>query len=163
MNNKGYTMIEAVVAMFLLVVMVGAVFSALMSGRRAITVSTEREEVFYSLQSTYGMLKDCRENQDNCRLFESPQCRVYLVGSTEYTDYTTLKDCPLLFTFGFGPLCGTSAPDNFLGYRQKSTPIPFGADFITLDEGGNITYSPNSEDGDNFEELSLVANCKEGN
>ena len=163
MNNKGYTMIEAVVAMFLLVVMVGAVFSALMSGRRAITVSTEREEVFYSLQSTYGMLKDCRENPNNCRLFESPQCQVNLVGSTEYADYKTLKDCPLLFTFGFGPLCGTSAPDNFLGYKLDSTPIPFGADFFILDEEGNIAVSENIEDLSNFDELSLVANCKEGN
>lgn len=108
MNNKGYTIMEAVIAMFLVVVMVGAVFSALMSGRRAITTSSEKEEIFYSLQSTYGMLKDCRSNPD-CHL-KNLNCNYAYTGSNQ-----NLKGCDSLFTFNFANLCKGATETNGVG------------------------------------------------
>ncbi len=106
MKNKGYTIIEAVIAMFLVVVMVGAVFSALMSGRRAIVSSSEKEEVLYSVQSAYMMLKDCRNNP-NCHLKTLPNCKVDFGGNTQ-----DLRSCDDLFTFNFKNLCKKYTPEN---------------------------------------------------
>lgn len=92
MKNKGYTIIEAVIAMFLVVVMVGAVFSSLMSGRRAIVSSSDKEEVLYTMQSAYSMIKDCADNT-NC-----------LLRDLECTG-TDLKECDKLFTFNFENIC----------------------------------------------------------
>ena len=93
---------EAVIAMFLVLVMVGAVFSALMSGRRAITASSEREEVLYSLQSAYTMFKDCRANED-CHLHNASglNCTPATFGTGSHD----FKDCTDLFTFNFKNLC----------------------------------------------------------
>ena len=98
MKNKGYTIMEAVIAMFLVLVMVGAVFSALMSGRRAITATSEKEEVFYSLQSAYTMFKDCRVNAD-CFLHAQSglNCSNAVFDPTQHE----FKDCDKLFTFNF--------------------------------------------------------------
>ena len=100
MKNKGYTIMEAVIAMFLIVVMVGAVFSALMSGRRAIVTSTDKEDILYSIQSAYGMLKDCRSNTENCYLHRGLNCNYTYSASNQ-----SLAECNHLFTFGFGHLC----------------------------------------------------------
>jgi len=101
---------EAVIAMFLVVVMVGAVFSALMSSRRAIVTSSEREEVFYTLKSTYGMLKDCRSNP-NCQLSTwhttSNPCPSSLEAGA---GAQVLKKCNNLFTFNFNNLCKENVP-----------------------------------------------------
>ncbi len=113
MKNKGYTIMEAVIAMFLLVVMVGAVFSALMSGRRAIIVSSEREEVFYSLNSVYGMLKDCRSNPQYCHLKDLGCNYSFDVESNQ-----GLKGCDDLFTFTFGNLCKGATSNNSVGQFQ---------------------------------------------
>ena len=101
MNNKGYTIMEAVIAMFLVVVMVGAVFSAVMSGRRAIATSSEREEMFYTLQSAYGMLKDCRANPISCHLNQLG-CYTQNTSSEFPGDWKTCND---LFTFNFKAVC----------------------------------------------------------
>lgn len=154
MNNKGYTIMEAVVAMFLVVVMVGAVFSALMSGRRAIVTSLEREEVLYSVQSAYGMLKDCRGNE-NCYLNSLGY------GCTgDYTageDYHNLKGCNALFTFEFNSLC--KGADNGVGsfeYRVRapndvSITVP-----LSITPGGTTSTSLS----DVFD-LTISTNCTE--
>lgn len=100
MKNKGYTIIEAVIAMFLVVVMVGAVFSALMTGRRAIVNSSEKEEVFYTMQSLYGLIKDCNRN---------PNC--ILAGFEECRDNNDLRGCQELFTFAFNNVCRSADDD----------------------------------------------------
>ena len=101
---------EAVIAMFLVVVMVGAVFSALMSSRRAIVTSSEREEIFYTLKSTYGLLKDCRSNP-NCQLSKwhttDNPCPSSLEAGAGAKD---LKKCNNLFTFNFNNLCKENVP-----------------------------------------------------
>ena len=93
MKNKGYTIIEAVIAMFLVVIMVGAVFSALMAGRRALVASSEKEEVLYTMQSSYNMIKDCRNNND---------CLLRSLGCTDIDD---LRNCEGLFTYSFQNVC----------------------------------------------------------
>lgn len=105
MKNKGYTIMEAVIAMFLVVVMVGAVFSALMSSRRAIVTSSEREEIFYSLKSAYGMLKDCRSNPDCQLTYWSTTDKPCPSSFTAGAGANILKDCNNLFTFNFANLC----------------------------------------------------------
>ncbi len=104
MKNKGYTIMEAVIAMFLVLVMVGAVFSALMAGRRAIATSSEKEEVFYTLQSAYGMLKDCRENQAACHLQK--------LGCYTNPFSGNWKTCSNLFTFNFKSVCKNEDNEN---------------------------------------------------
>ena len=154
MENKGYTIIEAVVAMFLVVVMVGAVFSALMSGRRAITSSSEREEVLYSLQSAYGMLKDCRSNPD-CHL-NTLNCSSDL--NVNGQTYQNLKACDALFTFNFRNLCKKSADNNFLGYRLDFIDNISGV-FYTSVTASSFDYV--DFNFPNFEIVSVDANCTE--
>ncbi len=109
MKNKGYTIIEAVIAMFLVVTMVGAVFSALMSGRRAIVTSSDKEEVLYTMQSAYSLLKDCRDNS-NCLLNDlGKECNV---------KDKELEDCDALFTYNFPNICKNS--DGHLEYTIKN-------------------------------------------
>ena len=156
MKNKGYTMIEAVVAMFLVVVMVGAVFSALMSGRRAITSSTEKEEVFYSLQSAYGMLKDCRSNPHNCHLRElvcgtDSTCTLGISGN--------LHGVNDLFTFNFQNLCqGTNQNNNYFKYTIADRPNfePMGMSFH------NVSGGPTISELSNMQTVSIEAKCTEG-
>ncbi|MBO4707308.1 MAG: hypothetical protein J5594_01955 [Elusimicrobiaceae bacterium] len=156
MNNKGYTIMEAVVAMFLIVVMVGAVFSALMSGRRAIVTSSEREEVLYSIQSAYGMLKDCRNN-DNCQLGVSGCEHLYSGGGTTDADgYHDLKTCGDLFTFNFNNLCKDD-PNAFYKYRV-----------LTNSNGVNVSLPVTNSVGSapspmlaNFFDLEITTNCSE--
>ena len=110
---------EAVIAMFLVVVMVGAVFSALMSSRRAIITSSEREELSYSLNSLFGMLKDCRTNPQSCHL-KNLGCFSGMPGTSDLTN------CNELFTFNFQNICkATNAQDRTFSYNiQVSSYTP---------------------------------------
>jgi len=143
---------EAVIAMFLVLVMVGAVFSALMSGRRAITASSEREEVLYSLQSAYTMFKDCRANED-CHLHDVSGLNC---GSATFgTGSHNFKDCTDLFTFNFKNLCKADQSGAF-EYKivispntpqvMLSTPTAVGTDTFSLQD---------------FYELNINAQCTE--
>lgn len=158
-NNKGYTIMEAVIAMFLVVVMVGAVFSSLMAGRRAIVSSSQREEIFYSLNSTYGMLKDCRSNQD-CQL-HSLGCPSQLPASN-----VSLKGCDGLFTFNFANLCkGATADNNFGKFQYNAVNSTFTPDVVPYMEfssptaGGNAPVQINLES--DFYILTLSTKCDE--
>ena len=57
MNKKGFTLVEAVVAMFLVAVIVGGVFTALMAARRAVVESTGKEDMVYFSTSVIDHLK----------------------------------------------------------------------------------------------------------
>lgn len=135
MNNKGYTIMEAVIAMFLVVVMVGTVFSALMSSRRAIIASSEKEEVLYSLNSSYALLKDCRSNP-NCHL-KDLSCNYNFSDQSGTQDW---KTCNELFTFNYKNLCLNSNDEerskfnfkldkadgplfHFTGYDSDGSPV----------------------------------------
>lgn len=56
-NNKGYTMMESVVAMLLISIIVGGVFSALMASRRAIIEPSAREDMVYAVETVSNRLK----------------------------------------------------------------------------------------------------------
>jgi len=58
MNKKGYTIIEAVIAMLLVAVIVTAIFSALMAARRAIIDPSNKEEMVYAVESASNLLKN---------------------------------------------------------------------------------------------------------
>ena len=144
---------EAVVAMFLVVVLVGAVFSALMSSRRAIVSSSEKEEVLYSLQSAYGMLKDCRSNPE-CHLSkwhtDSKPCpSLFNVAGVQ-----NLKKCDNLFTFNFSNLCKEDDSGIFQ-YKVISSPETPVVGFIN--ESGKCTV----ENLKNFNILAIEAECQE--
>lgn len=100
-NKRGYTIIEAVIAMFLVVVMVGSVFSALMSGRRAIVSSSEKEEVLYTAQSAYKLIKNCRQNETNC-ILKQLGCDIDFSSSGSEQNLT---ECSALFTHNFKNIC----------------------------------------------------------
>lgn len=147
MKNKGYTIMEAVIAMFLVVVMVGAVFSALMSSRRAIITSSEREEVFYSLKSAYGILKDCRSN-NNCQLAAWGCPSEFTAG----TRARVLKDCKNLFTFNFDNLCKGNGVFQYTVTNSANTPeVSFMA----------VNNKCTKENLTNFYVLSMEAQCQE--
>lgn len=154
MKNKGYTIMEAVIAMFLVLVMVGAVFSALMSSRRAIITSSEREELFYSLNSVYGMLKDCRTNPDSCHLknLNGSNCFSGMPGNQD------LISCDGLFTFNFQNLCkATSSEDRTFKYDiqvSSYTPQAWLSYLAGACPASSITLQ-------NFYLLDLQANCTE--
>ena len=138
MNKKGYTIIEAVIAMFLVVTMVGAVFSALMAGRRAIVTSSDKEEVLYTMQSAYGMIKDCKNNS-TCLLRE-----------LECTE-TDLRECNDLFTYNFTYICPT---DGVLEYADKN---------IAEDTHSVKFYQPTSTTinfSNMFGILDIQSNCR---
>lgn len=50
-------MIESVIAMFLVAVIVGGIFSVLMASRRAIIEPTYKEDMIYAVESVKNMLK----------------------------------------------------------------------------------------------------------
>ena len=155
MKNKGYTIMEAVIAMFLLVVMVGAVFSALMSGRRAIITSSEMEEVFYSLNSVYGMLKDCRSN---------PNCHLKALGcnySFALESNQGLKGCDDLFTFSFGNLCQGATSSNSVGKFQFNVKPTDSTPSVWLYVRPGICSSDPIMLQD-FYMLDIQASCEEG-
>jgi type II secretory pathway component PulJ len=155
MKNKGYTIMEAVIAMFLLVVMVGAVFSALMSGRRAIITSSEREEVFYSLNSVYGMLKDCRSN---------PNCHLKTLGcnySFALESNQGLKGCDELFTYTFGNLCQGATSSNSVGTFQFNVrPSDIAPSVWLYDKPGQCSNEAIMLQ--DFYVLDIQASCDEG-
>jgi prepilin-type N-terminal cleavage/methylation domain-containing protein len=57
MNKKGFTIIESVVAMLLVAVIVGGVFTALMASRRAIIEPGNKESMAFAMDSVYERLK----------------------------------------------------------------------------------------------------------
>jgi len=139
MNKKGYTIMEAVIAMFLVVVMVGTVFSALMSSRRAIITSSEKEELLYSLNSAYSLLKDCRSNP-NCHLQDSECSHVF--APLESGRAQEWKNCRELFTFEFKNLC--------LNPNEEASHL----DFELTDVDGPVYYFIDYESG--------IPECAEG-
>lgn len=157
-SKRGYTIMEAVIAMFLVVVMVGAVFSALMSSRRAIVASSEREEVLYSLQSAYEMIRDCRSNPD-CHLMNLG-CDNNVSPTYPTTGDIELKSCTGLFTFNFGNLCKDSTENS--GFRYK---IGFADDTIhpqALLYGNDASTPPDTPSPlPDFDELQIQATCRE--
>ena len=150
MNKKGYTIMEAVIAMFLVVVMVGAVFSALMSSRRAIVSSSEKEEILYSINSAYALLKDCRSNP-HCHLQKS-SCNYDL---TPDAGDQSLVDCSELFTFNFGNICKNNA--GTLSYSVRSSTLP---ETMFFEVSGD-DFSCSSSTMNNFITLNINANCSE--
>lgn len=150
MNNKGYTIMEAVIAMFLVVVMVGAVFSALMSSRRAIISSSEKEEMLYSLDSAYAMIKDCRSN---------PTCHLQQAGCAHGFSSTNgvqdLKSCNDLFTFNFQNLC-TNTSLGALNYTLSNVTGPTAYLGIY-----NSAYVMINEPLHGFYTLNITASCSE--
>ena len=152
MKNKGYTIMEAVIAMFLVVVMVGAVFSAMMSSRRAIVTSSEREELFYSLNSAYGMLKDCRSNPASCHL-KSLNCFSNMPGTKD------LKDCNELFTFNFQNLCKNAGAGVFQ-YKATVSDTPLSIDLSNVPNFCQAVKTPQIE-AENLYVLELEARCME--
>lgn len=150
MNKKGYTIMEAVIAMFLVVVMVGAVFSALMSSRRAIVSSSEKEEILYSINSAYALLKDCRSN---------PQCHLWAFGCnhdlTPDAGEQNLANCNELFTFNFGNVCKNNTGN--LTYSVSSSTLP---ETMFFEVSGD-DFSCSSSTMNNFITLNINANCSE--
>ena len=142
MKNKGYTIIEAVIAMFLVVTMVGAVFSALMSGSRAIISSTDKEEVLYTMQSTYSMLKDCRDNE-NCLLRD--------LGAECINNQ--LENCDALFTYNFQNICKDG--NGNLSYSVKGIEGPTHTVSFYQTTAQNVTFK------DMFEILDIESSCNE--
>ena len=51
LNKKGYTIVEGIIAMLLVAIMVGGIFTALMASRRAIIEPSYREEMLYTVES----------------------------------------------------------------------------------------------------------------
>ena len=152
MNNKGYTIMEAVIAMFLVVVMVGAVFSALMSSRRAIVSSSEREEVLYSINSAYALAKDCRSNEN---------CHLGALGCSHAFDTSSgtqnLKTCNDLFTFNFKNLCKRNNSSDKFEYNLTSATGPTGQ-LIEIVAGD---YSASNVTLHSFYTLNFNAQCTE--
>ena len=73
LNRKGYTIVEGIIAMLLVAVMVGGIFSALMASRRAIVEPSRKEEMLYAIESLENNLKNCVSSRldedcsiDNC-------------------------------------------------------------------------------------------------
>ena len=146
---------EAVIAMFLVVVMVGAVFSALMSSRRAIVTSSEKEEVYYTLKSTYSMLKDCRSNPD-CQLSIWHTTNNPCPSSfTAEAGTQSLKHCNNLFTFNFDNICKTADTTGVFQYTITNSTNKPSVSFFSK-TGTSITETLN-----NFYVLDIQAQCSE--
>ncbi|MDR1124139.1 MAG: type II secretion system GspH family protein [Elusimicrobiota bacterium] len=60
-NNKGFTIIEAVIAMLLVAIITGGVFAALMAARRAIIEPSYKEEMAFAAE---GVLNELKTNVD---------------------------------------------------------------------------------------------------
>lgn len=58
LNKRGYTIVEGIIAMLLVAIMVGGIFTALMASRRAIIEPSYREEMLYTVESLSNQLKN---------------------------------------------------------------------------------------------------------
>lgn len=90
-NKKGYTIVEGIIAMLLVAVMVGAIFSSLMASRRAIIEPSYREEMLYAVESLQNQLKNYVDTV--------PEDSYELCGNTEplSTGYHSCKEEEGLF------------------------------------------------------------------
>lgn len=148
MKNKGYTIMEAVIAMFLVVVMVGAVFSALMSSRRAMVASSEREEVYYAVESAYGAIKDCRSHA-TCAL---NSCAVHVSGSPD-----SIIGCNQFFTFNFDNLCRSTTSRAFTYDRTDTASTDNPQVYLSQTPGDAATVFTLPY----FHVLDIETNCQE--
>lgn len=153
MNKKGYTIMEAVIAMFLVVIMVGTVFSALMSSRRAIISSSEKEEALYSLNSGYFLLKDCRSNP-NCHLKDSGCGSTF----TQESGTQSWKTCNELFTFNFKNLCLNNNETSKFDFNLKKVDGPV-FNFTANHDGDLVCEMGHS--AEEFYTLDIDARCVE--
>lgn len=62
-NNKGYTIVEALIAMLLVAIVVGGIFSALMASRRAISEPSSREDTYFAAEDVLNTLRECTSAQ----------------------------------------------------------------------------------------------------
>lgn len=65
LNKKGYTIVEGIIAMLLVAIMVGGIFTALMASRRAIIEPSYREEMLYTVESLSNQLKNYVDAEGN--------------------------------------------------------------------------------------------------
>jgi Tfp pilus assembly protein PilE len=63
-SNKGYTIIESVIAMLLVALIVSGVFSSVMAARRTIAEPTSKEDMSFAMESVYNKLKASVNNPD---------------------------------------------------------------------------------------------------
>lgn len=58
-NKKGYTIVEALIAMLLVAIVVGGIFSALMAARRAISEPSSREDTYFTAEDILNTMRAC--------------------------------------------------------------------------------------------------------
>ncbi len=89
-NEKGFTLAEALVAMLLVAIMAAGVIVALMSTKRAIVAPTNREEMLFAIEEVSSILQSLSAT-------DAPIC------PAEDTFYTALEETPN---------CGQSSTQN---------------------------------------------------
>ena len=67
-NNKGFTLAEALIAMLLVAIMAAGVIVALMSTKRAITYPSHKEDMVFAVEKANSLLKNGVSGNDLCDL-----------------------------------------------------------------------------------------------
>ena len=94
-NNKGFTLAEALVAMILIAVMAAGIITALMSTKRAITMPSNKEDIYLAIETSKSFLQSaattatiCDNDNDNfgSALELTPDCTTAVANNGSITE-----------------------------------------------------------------------------
>ena len=92
-NNKGFTLAEALVAMILIAVMAAGIITALMSTKRAITMPSNKEDIYLAIETSKSFLQSatttatiCNNDTFESALQETPDCATAIANNSSITE-----------------------------------------------------------------------------
>ena len=94
-NNKGFTLAEALVAMILIAVMAAGIITALMSTKRAITMPSNKEDIYLAIETSKSFLQSatttatiCNNDTFESALQETPDCATAIANNSSISSIT---------------------------------------------------------------------------
>lgn len=136
-NNKGYTIVEALIAMLLVAIVVGGIFSALMAARRAISEPSTREDVYFSGEDILNTMRECTNAKSNSSApLDSDfleKCESVKPTGTSITNMFESRENPYILDNDRLPDACTDDSKSSVYYTVKDVPVDAGTgETITL-------------------------------
>lgn len=115
LNEKGYTIVEGIIAMLLVAIMVGGIFSSLMASRRAIIEPSLKEEMIYSMETVANKLKNAVDTDSDITVCGN--------DTPLNCDSTTGCDCSSELPPGCVGIEGYPNGDKYFVYFVRNRPV----------------------------------------
>lgn len=112
-NNKGFTLAEALVAMLLVAVMAAGIITALMSTKRAIIAPSHKEDMIYAIEKAASLLQMADETDSVSNIFGCNTDTGLALALTPNCNKNTGENCHNINCLK--PF-SCQAPNDFFGY-----------------------------------------------